>query len=46
MFGKRADACVGCRACEPRCPQRIVISERMKEVAATFKRIRAKKIET
>ena len=45
MFGKRADACVGCRACEPRCPQRIVISERMKEVAATFKRIRAKKIE-
>lgn len=36
MFGKQASACVGCRACEPKCPQHIVISERMKEVAAKF----------
>ncbi len=36
MFGKQASACVACRACEPKCPQHIVISERMKEVAEKF----------
>lgn len=36
MFGHRADACVGCRACEPKCPQHIAIADRMKDVAAAF----------
>lgn len=32
----RADRCVACRICEKRCPQGIVISERMAEAAAIF----------
>ncbi len=36
MFGKQSSACVACRACEPKCPQHIVISERLKEVAEKF----------
>lgn len=34
--GSAAD-CIGCRSCEKFCPQRMPISERMKEVAGTFR---------
>lgn len=33
----RADACIGCRACEKRCPFGVSIAERMKQAAALFK---------
>ena len=32
----RADACVGCRSCESRCPFGVKIAERMKETAELF----------
>lgn len=34
--GERASLCTGCRACEEKCPQRIVISECMPEVHAVL----------
>jgi uncharacterized protein len=34
--GERASACTACRGCEEKCPQRIVISERMPEVHAVL----------
>lgn len=40
QFGKTASACTACRACEPKCPQQIVISERMKDVVAKFETIK------
>ncbi|MGI5868310.1 MAG: aldo/keto reductase [Kiritimatiellia bacterium] len=39
MFGKQADACVGCRVCESLCPQQIPIADRMKDVAETFRNL-------
>ncbi len=36
MFGKKADGCVACGACEKVCPQHIKISEMLKTVADTF----------
>jgi predicted aldo/keto reductase-like oxidoreductase len=36
--GKRASECVECGACEPKCPQRIPIRAKLKEVAAAFER--------
>ena len=32
----RADACVGCRSCEGRCPFGVPVAERMKKAAALF----------
>jgi uncharacterized protein len=32
--GRRADACMGCRACEERCPQQIPIADWMRKVDA------------
>jgi hypothetical protein len=32
--GERASACVGCRVCEAKCPQKIKISEWMPKAAA------------
>jgi predicted aldo/keto reductase-like oxidoreductase len=34
--GARASACVACRACEPKCPQQIPISEWMPKAAAVL----------
>ena len=31
-----ASGCLGCRVCEDNCPQRINISERLREVSAVF----------
>lgn len=33
---QRADACVGCRSCESRCPFGVKIAERMKKTAELF----------
>jgi predicted aldo/keto reductase-like oxidoreductase len=30
--GKSADACIQCRECEPRCPQKIAIADQLEEV--------------
>ncbi len=38
-FEKAAGACTGCRSCEPKCPQHIVISERLKDVRDRFHRL-------
>ena len=32
----RADACIGCRGCEERCPFGVPVAERMKKAAALF----------
>jgi len=34
----KASACIGCRACEANCPQKLTISEYMKKVAQAFDR--------
>jgi len=35
--GKRAEDCIECGECEPKCPQKIKIIEQLREVAGTFK---------
>ena len=35
--GKKAEECIECGACEPKCPQKIKIMAQLKEVAATFR---------
>ena len=37
-FGTKADACVECGECEPRCPYHLPIREMLKKVAADFNR--------
>jgi predicted aldo/keto reductase-like oxidoreductase len=34
--GLKADACIQCGECEPKCPQNIPIVERLEEVAAVL----------
>lgn len=36
LNGAQAEACIGCRQCEERCPQKIPISEWMPRIAALF----------
>ncbi|MCI6141609.1 MAG: 4Fe-4S binding protein [Gemmiger sp.] len=38
MLEKTASACIGCHACESRCPFGVKIAERMKKTAALFGR--------
>ncbi|MDY5503044.1 MAG: 4Fe-4S binding protein [Gemmiger sp.] len=38
MLEKTASACIGCHACESRCPFGMKIAERMKKAAALFGR--------
>jgi uncharacterized protein len=33
----KADACISCQVCEPRCPYQLPISEKMRQVAAVLK---------
>ena len=35
-LGSRADACIGCRSCEERCPFSVPVAERMEKAAALF----------
>jgi predicted aldo/keto reductase-like oxidoreductase len=35
--GKKAEDCIECGECEPKCPQKIKIMEQLREVAATFR---------
>lgn len=35
--GKKAEDCIECGECEPKCPQKIKIMDQLKEVAETFK---------
>ena len=35
--GKKAEECIECGECEPKCPQKIKIMEQLREVAATFR---------
>lgn len=35
-LGKKAEDCIECGECEPKCPQKIKIMEQLREVAATF----------
>lgn len=35
--GKKAEECIECGACEPKCPQKIKIMEQLREVAETFR---------
>ncbi|WP_414601342.1 4Fe-4S binding protein [Gemmiger sp.] len=38
LLEKTASACIGCHACESRCPFGVKIAERMKKTAALFGR--------
>ena len=36
LSGGKASECIGCRACEKHCPQKLAISEHMKAIAQRF----------